>query len=210
MQVEMLRYPSRDDIIMTAAIAKTSYHATPCVDMMKRIKYPDAVDFIRKLIDMGHESAIEPLVFTFNISGVSRIFSHQAVRHRIASYLQRSARLRRRYTENDFIIPSGTEFIDIYVETWKYIRSQYERLLSLGEDPDRARRVLPQGLATELTITINARSLRNFLNLRLSPKADFEIREVAMAMARHLVMNGLSFLISDILDKYSEVDEDGS
>lgn len=210
MRVEMLRYPSRDDIIMTAAIAKTSYHKTPYTEMVKKVRYTDAVDFIRRLIDMGHESAIEPLVFTFNISGVSRVFSHQAIRHRIASYLQRSARLRRRYTEDDFIIPAGTEFIDIYVETWKYIRSQYERLLSLGEDPDRARRVLPQGLATELTITINARSLRNFLNLRLSPKADFEIREVAMAMARHLIMKGLSFLISDILDRYSEVDVDGS
>ncbi|MFQ5910175.1 MAG: FAD-dependent thymidylate synthase, partial [Thermoplasmata archaeon] len=52
----------------------------------------DYGSFIKRVVRMGHESVIEHVSFTFRIEGVSRAMTHQLVRHRIASYSQRSQR----------------------------------------------------------------------------------------------------------------------
>ena len=55
--------------------------------------YPEKQqEFIGKLVNYGHYSPFEHVVFTFAVTGVSRSLSHQLVRHRIASYSQRSQR----------------------------------------------------------------------------------------------------------------------
>jgi len=148
----------------------------------------------------NNESPLEFAVFTFLISGISRVTSHQIVRHRIASYAQKS----QRYVPEkdfDFVVPHSIEnseeamkeFKDIIVQS----RKAYARLLDLGIKKEDARYTLPQACTTQIVCSYNARSLRNFLKLRLAPRAQWEIREVAVRM-RDLVRQVAPALVMDL------------
>ncbi len=148
--------------------------------------------FIKKLFDMGHESPFEHINYTFGIEGISRACSHQLVRHRIASYSQQSQRY---VNENnyDYIIPpnieANEEVMNKYKEVMNYINEIYNTLvIDMGILEEDARYVLPNATETKIVVTMNARSLFNFFNLRLCNRAQWEIREVAKQM-KDKVMN---------------------
>jgi thymidylate synthase (FAD) len=156
-------------------------------------------EFIKRIIKSGHESVIEHVCFTFRVEGVSRALTHQLVRHRIASYSQRSQRYVKE-TESSYIKPDFSYLSDepegnglfkyvpraeaekLFTEsmdrTWEY----YRMLLKLGVKPEDARFVLPNACETKIIITMNARELRHFFTLRMSKHAQWEIRAMACAM----------------------------
>ncbi len=205
MIVEILTMPSKDDIIKTAAIAKTAYHSGS-YEEFKTMSYEDAEKFLIKLIKLGHESSIEPLIFTFNVNGVSVVLTHQLVRHRMASFMQKSFRRKRKLKVEDFVYPKDSPNAEKIKETVKKLIGIYEYLCKNGESPDDARRILPMGMSTEITFTINARSLRNFLHLRLDKKASWEIRELAGTILLFLTDAGLGFLFRDIVEILNKKD----
>ncbi len=155
--------------------------------------------FVKMLREMGHLSPLEHAVFTFQIEGVSRAMTHQLVRHRLASYSQRS----QRYVEHndfDYVVPpqlegrtvvdDGGRSIDAvayFSETMRMIAERYQKLNeSLGHTGERsnedARYVLPNACATRILVTMNARELLHFLEERLCLRAQWEIRAVANRM----------------------------
>ena len=134
----------------------------------------------------GHHSVLEFAHFTFHIEGVSRALTHQLVRHRMASYAQRS----QRYCEEDgfdFVIPPTIEPLsaawDIYTETMANIEKAYEELISLGVPAEDARMVLPNACETIIEVSMNGRELIHFCNERMCSRAQWEIRELANLMA---------------------------
>ena len=136
---------------------------------------------IEHCIKNGHESVLEHVSFTFLITGISRACSHQLVRHRIASFTQRS----QRYVEEDednFIMPPSINTKDaseLYFDVIDVCNEAYKKLRELGVKKEDARYLLPNAVCTDLYMTINGRSLRNFLKLRLDKKAQWEIRLLA-------------------------------
>ena len=120
--------------------------------------------------------------FTFALSGVSRSLSHQLVRHRIASYSQRSQRY---INESSFavVIPPTVEADPVAKDEFKrvirQIREGYHRLTALGIPKEDARYLLPNACQTQLIMTMNARSLLHFMALRCCRRAQWEIREFA-------------------------------
>jgi thymidylate synthase (FAD) len=141
--------------------------------------------FIRRLIANGHESPLEHASATVLIEDVSRTCSHQIVRHRIASYSQRSGR----YVQFDparamFVLPKS--FKDVKPELLEEARnlvlksgSLYEAMLLDGVPKEDARFLLPQAEMTSMYMTTNFREWRHFLELRLDRHAQWEIRGVA-------------------------------
>jgi len=149
---------------------------------------------LRKLISLGHESVIEHVSYTFRIKGASRGFLQQLVRHRIASYSVQSTRytLKRIVAEdlNSPEIPNVTELVEKYcvippdfsIEDYfamYEILQQVFKAVKRHNNNDVAKYFIPEAWRTELVWAVNARSLRNFLKLRLHPAAHFEIRRVA-------------------------------
>jgi len=149
--------------------------------------------FLEKIFKSGHHSILEHVSFTFYISRISRVCSHQLVRHRIASYSQRS----QRYVNEgnaEFVVPTPVEgkyllqgpisqsLEEIY--SWYYwgALQLYRKLVQDGVSKEDARYILPQGITTTLLMTINLRSLVNFMGLRLCNRAQQEIRDLANAM----------------------------
>ncbi len=135
--------------------------------------------WVQRRIADGHESLIEHAYGSWHI-WCSRVVSHELVRHRIASYTQRSQRF---VTEGRprFVTPPGLKgaelrmFKDAMARAW-YV---YGQLLKAGHRPEIARYVLPNACQTQIVMTMNLRSLRNFLALRTSTRALPEIQEVA-------------------------------
>lgn len=133
-------------------------------------------------IGSGHDSVLEFVDYTFAIDGISRACSHQLVRHRMASYEQTS----QRHVNMDgfqYIMPisiqNDVESENEYKQLMNRIASFYKDMLNAGIPEEDARYILPNACATNLIMKINARSLKNFLSLRMCNQAQWEIRELA-------------------------------
>lgn len=176
MQVELVDY-TKNPIISIEKFAKVSHKSKLSDDHKK------SEDFVRKLISLGHESVLECAYATFYVSGISRVCSHQLVRHRIASYCQKSQRYCNEL-EGDYVIPHTIpdNLLNDVIDAVETCRELYEKLINAKVPVEDARYFLPQAWTTDIMITMNFRELRHFLRLRTSPEAQWEIRELANKM----------------------------
>lgn len=194
-RVELVRYtPDAEEVV--AAAARLCY-AADTSDLLQQDP-SSAKSFVARLRRMGHMSPIEHIAFTFFVEGVSRAMSHQLVRHRIASYSQRS----QRYVDHDgfdYVIPPQLaghmvetpdgcmDAAEFFAQTMGIIAQRYAQLNdALGRRGERsnedARYVLPNACETKLFVTMNARELLHLTEERLCRRAQWEIREVAEQM----------------------------
>lgn len=154
--------------------------------------------FINRLKEMGHLSPFEHVSYTFYIEGISRVTSHQLVRHRLASYSQRSQRYVK-HDNFDYVIPPSLEGKNVKVNSQEIDAVQYYKqcmdeisvmynnlnnaLGNCGEISNQdARYVLPNACETRIFVTMNARELMHFLGERLCLRAQWEIRAMADKM----------------------------
>jgi thymidylate synthase (FAD) len=182
--LDQTREPER----VVACAARTCYTAEPLATIGDGLTDATAAKLIRKIIGMGHLSVLEHASFTFGIEGVSRVTSHQLVRHRVASWSQRSQRYVRHAEAGEIVVPP-TVAADPALET-AFTRASraafaaYRSLLAAGVPAEDARYLLPNGTTTSLVMTMNARELRHFMALRTCNRAQWEIRDVAIAILR--------------------------
>jgi thymidylate synthase (FAD) len=141
-------------------------------------------------IKTGHTSVTEFADFTFLISGVSRALTHQLVRHRIASYAQRSQRYCRE-DNAEMILPetikNNSEAFKIFDNCMRVITDSYAELVELGIPNEDARMVLPNACSTTIVVKMNFRTLMNFFNERLCTRAQWEIRKLARLMKEEII-----------------------
>ena len=167
-----------------AAAARLCYSSVPASEIAQNIPEEDVGKLIETLIQKGHESPLEHASFTFTIDGVSRALSHQLVRHRIASYSQKSQRYVDEKEFNWVMPPSIDEnpaARNIYYAQIGAIRQAYALLCAVVPRED-ARYILPNACETSLVMTMNARSLLHFFRVRGCQKAQWEIRQLAGMM----------------------------
>jgi thymidylate synthase (FAD) len=155
-------------------------------------------EFIEHIVEVGHGSVLEHAVWSFLVTGVSRSFTHELIRHRHFSYSQLSQRYvdesNSDYVEPD-VIAADPELHAVWCESVNAARAAYDRLVAgleqrYASEPDRtlrrklarqaARSVLPNATETKIFVTGNARALRHFIELRGSEHADVEIRKAAV------------------------------
>lgn len=145
--------------------------------------------FIRMLIKKGHHSVLEHAYATFRITGVSRAFTHQLVRHRMCSYTQQSQRY---VDESNFnyiepeSIKNNPKAHSIFTEFVDDAKRVYSELQSLGIENEDARFVLPNTVESQIVVTANIREWRHIVEIRGSPEAQWEIRKVAVEILRIL------------------------
>jgi thymidylate synthase (FAD) len=174
-----------DPVCVVAAAAKLCYSPSTVEELFSGLDGESAVRFISMLRDSGHMSPFEHASFTFAVEGLSRVATHQLVRHRIASYSQQSQRYVAMGRPRCVVPPQiarNPEARGIFEESMKYAFAAYERMASLGVPKEDARFILPHGWETSIIVTMNARELRHFFELRLCRRAQWEIREAARAM----------------------------
>jgi thymidylate synthase (FAD) len=159
---------------------------------------------IRRIIKSDHTSTLEHLTFSFDIDGLSRAALQELARHRHASLSVKSTR----YTLQELCkaIPIG-EFLvkvgDVSVDTFNMDRLIDLRNLLMGGgvcSNDEMKYMLPEAFKTSLIWTINARSLRNFLKLRSSKGALWEMRDLAEEVFK-LIPNDMKFVFEDYVEE---------
>lgn len=140
-------------------------------------------------INSGHLSVAEFAHFTFHIEGVSRALTHQLVRHRMASYAQRSQRYCGEADFEFFIPPTikTKEQKALYLQTMQDINKAYIQLQKLDVPNEDARYVLPNACCTSIEVSMNLRELMHFMNERLCVRAQWEIRHLADAMRETVI-----------------------
>lgn len=199
------------DVISVAA--KTCYSSMDLDDLMRKFTDAERLKLIKSLEDSKHESPFEHVSITFAISNISRACSHQLVRHRIASFSQRSQRyvdetgfnyfvpvninssenIKEYYTH--FMNKVGVIYEELKEDLLNYFIEEYRKVQNKEPDAthirafkkmagEEARYVLPNACSTQLVMTMNVRSLWNFFNLRCCNRAQAEINELAWEMLR--------------------------
>jgi thymidylate synthase (FAD) len=131
-----------------------------------------------------HSSTLEHLSYTFYIAGISRALLQELARHRMASLSVKSTRYTLKELKDcnkidyeKFLVFTGDKMVD---EFSKNALDNLQVALKNGISNDKAKYCLPESYKTELTWSINARSLQNFLTLRSSKSALWEIRKLAI------------------------------
>jgi len=158
----------------------------------ERIDRETMREFIEERLKTGHASPLEQIVFEFGISGVSRAFSHQFVRHRVGiSFEQQSQRYvtykggEFPYTVPETVRRAGME--ERMDELFDRVGDLYEEMVAAGVPAEDARFLLPNATNTNFKITVNFQSLLHICDLRLCTRAQWEFRKVA-ALLRAEVM----------------------
>ena len=181
MNIELIAHTPDPELVI-ANCATTCYDSNP-----KDIEASRKM--IRSLAKAGHEAMIEHAHATFKLSGVSRTLTHELVRHRLFSFAQRSQRYVKE-NEETYVTPDvlvninqDDDRLQIAKQTFdtamKNAWYAYKTLLECGLKPEDARFVLPNACTTEIIVSGNFREYRNFLKLRLGPRAQWEIRKAA-------------------------------
>ncbi len=184
MEVKLVRHTPEPEKTV-AMSARLCYSAIGAAQLEEKISDEQAAKLVRKLVSMGHFSTLEHVTFTFAIEGVSRVLTHQLVRHRIASYSQQSQRYVKEHNFEIIMPPSiagRPEAREKFERLMLEIQDMYNEFIDMGILAEDARYILPNATETKIVCTFNVRSLMNFFSLRCCTRAQWEIRQLAEKM----------------------------
>ncbi|EYE87223.1 FAD-dependent thymidylate synthase [Fervidicella metallireducens AeB] len=212
MKVKLIAHTPEPEKIIASA-AKLCYSRVGIDEIMENLNEENTQKFLNMLIDLGHESPIEHVNFTFAVEGVSRTLTHQLVRHRIASYSQQSQRYVK-LEQFQYIVPPSIEMIpeakELFIKAMEEDQNTYNTLVEIlmekhikklvegGMEENKAKRVaekmaiedaryvFPNACETKIVFTMNARTLFNFLRHRCCNRAQWEIKNLADEMLKQL------------------------
>ena len=175
-----------------------------CYLSLDRIADGTEKSFIRNCIKRGHHSILEHASASFRITGASRAFTHQLVRHRLASFSQQS----QRYVDEagfNYVIPDSVladgEAAVIFRDFMARAEETYRILRDRGIRKEDARFVLPNASESQIVFSANFRELRTVFNLRLDRNAQWEIRRVCVEMLKALQKEAPSVFGDFIVDE---------
>ncbi len=160
-----------------------------CYLSFEKMNADSAKRFIRMIVKSGHHSVLEHASATFRITGGSRSFTHQLVRHRMASFSQQSQRYVSEERFNIITPPSirqNEEALALYNDCMEQCRQTYKKLKELEIRKEDARFVLPNAVESEIVVTANFREWRHIISLRGDKSAQWEIREICRMILEKL------------------------
>lgn len=169
-----------------AAAARLCYAPVGAAELLEQMSDEAVRRVLKTIITSGHTSALEHASYTFAIDGVSRALTHQLVRHRLASYNQQSQRYVTYADEPCFVVPPAVAddpaALEAYNAATRAAFDAYRALLDAGVPAEDARYLLPNAMETKIVVSMNVRELLHFFELRCCKRAQWEIRELALAM----------------------------
>lgn len=149
--------------------------------------------YLNNIVKSRHGSVLEHAFFNFVITGCSRIFTHELVRHRVGVAISQESLRFVRLDQIDFpaptLIQENEEAMTIFVSTVEELERLQVELADVLDVEDKKfhekkkitsamRRIAPAGLATTIGWSANARTIRHILEMRTDPAAEEEIRQI--------------------------------
>lgn len=187
MNVRLLNYTPDPD--RTVAVAARLCYSKHSIDELKKELTNEKIEkLILGILRSGHHSVLEHASFTYGIEGVSRVTTHQLVRHRLASFSQQSQRYTKFDKQSDFILPETIKKNPFLKEKFLKLSNStldlYHEMIENGIPLEDARYILPGAINTRIIVTMNARELLHFFRLRTCLRAQWEIRAMAIEMLK--------------------------
>ena len=112
--------------------AKLCYSSADIEALKEKVTPEEARRFLEMILGLGHGSVLEHSTITFGIEGVSRALTHQLVRHRIASYSQKSQRYVKE-AQFEYVVPQDIENNDfarnLYIDLMEQIQLTYDMIV---------------------------------------------------------------------------------
>ncbi len=199
MKVRLLAHTPEPEKVI-ALSARLCYSKANIEDLEKNFTDDKIKIFLQKIIDLGHESVLEHVSFTFGIEGISRACSHQLVRHRLASYSQQSQRYVN-FNNIEYVIPdtikNNRELCEKFKNFMEEISKFYKEMLDKNIPAEDARFILPNSCTTKIIVTMNLRELKHFFKLRCCNRSQWEIRKLAIEMLK-ILKNKIPILFSQM------------
>lgn len=184
MNVKLIHYTPNPERTVAMA-ARLCYSAAGAEELAESMSDQQVSRLVGKILEMGHLSTFEHVSFTFAVEGVSRVLTHQLVRHRIASYSQQSQRYVKEH-DFEYITPPSVANNPLAKEKFsrlmETVRHAYDQLVAMGVHQEDARYCLANATETKIVITMNARALLHFFQLRCCSRAQWEIQRLAGIM----------------------------
>ena len=159
----------------------------------------DRGEYFENLLASGHGSVLEHANFTFVFHRVSRVFTHELVRHRAGSAFSQESLRYVRLIDIGFRVPPALEpirpqVISLVERLEEFQRDAAAELLDdempfavKKEVTSALRRLAPIGLSTDIVWTANVRTLRHVIEMRTAPGAEEELRHVFGLVAERMV-----------------------
>ena len=139
-------------------------------------------EIINMVVNNDYSSVLEHISFTFDIRDISIALSRELLEHRVASHTARSTRYQDETDFNYYIPPEfkkNKKALKLYQNVIESQRKAYRELGNMKISKESSRYVMPMSAHTNYILSINTRSLINFLGLRLCIRASPEMRELA-------------------------------
>jgi thymidylate synthase (FAD) len=163
LRVSLLGYVDNVEKI-AAACAKATREQKSAAVLLDEFDLESARRYLGRVLSRGHEGIAEFAYFIFSIEEVSRVLTHQLVRHRIASYLQMSSR-DTDLSDAGYVIPPEVakkrETKKAFIEAMKRSKASYKNLLRKGINYEDARYLLPDGMETHIALVLDSAQERN-------------------------------------------------
>ena len=161
----------------------------------------DQREYFANILRSAHGSVLEHANYSFVLRDVSRIFTHELVRHRAGSAFSQESLRYVRLTDIGFRVPPALEPVRERVLSIVEQLEEFQRdaAQELGIDEEGVpfhvkkevtsalRRLAPTGLSTDILWTANARTLRHVIEMRTAPGAEEEMRLVFDEIARVMI-----------------------
>ncbi|QXE86192.1 FAD-dependent thymidylate synthase [Geomonas nitrogeniifigens] len=187
MKVALLQHTPEPELTIALA-ARLCYSSADIEALKDKLSGADVKKFLDKIMSLGHQSVLEHASFTFGVDGISRVTSHQLVRHRVASFSQQSQRYVSHKERFAVVTPQSIadnpEHLALFEAQVAAVHAAYADLVEAGVPAEDARYLLPNATETKIIITMNARELLHFFGVRCCERAQWEIRAMAIEMLR--------------------------
>ena len=182
---------TQDPLFQLWLAFKTCYSSRPPQELVQmRPTDTTMINYVRTRLKTEHTSPLEQVGFTFAISGVSRVFTHQFVRHRVGvSVAQQSGR----YTDPidsgvfEYVEPFSAKDTARFEGSMQFLVNEYYRMVTdAGVPREDARFILPSAQATSMVVTINLAALLHMADIRLCLATQWEFRKVVSLMRKEI------------------------
>jgi len=187
MKVALLQHTPEPEQTVALA-ARLCYSHVDIEALKEKISRADITKFLDKIMSLGHHSVLEHASFTFGIEGISRVTTHQLVRHRVASFSQQSQRYVSHTESFATVVPPSIAGDPAHAALFEAqvaaLHKAYAALVEAGVPAEDARYLLPNATETKIIVTMNARELRHFFAIRCCERAQWEIRAMALEMLK--------------------------
>jgi len=181
MAVQLLSFTPDPELLMAAA-AHLCYRDVSAVELLDVLAPHDVGRLIDIIFESGHLSVAEHVSFTFAIDGVSRVLTHQLVRHRVGIAISQQSQRFTNVAAAGYVTPPTIEkdpdASAAYAAGVQQALALYELLQSKGVPNEDARYVLPQAIETRLVLTLNMRELIHIYSMDACLRSQAELRQL--------------------------------